>query len=43
VPLTRDAYSSGGGSCGSLRMRAEVTGGGYWWGRYQACRDGGNY
>jgi hypothetical protein len=42
VPLAYGAYASGydGGGCRSLRMRAEVTGSGYWWGRYQACRDG---
>lgn len=40
VPLTYDAYASGGRSCRSLRMRAEVTDSGYWWSRYQACRDG---
>ena len=42
VPLAYGAYSSGyyAGGCRSLRMRAEVTGSGYWWGRYQACLDG---
>jgi hypothetical protein len=40
VPLTYDAYASGGLSCRSLRMRAEVTGSGYWWDRYRGCLDG---
>ena len=40
VPLSYGAYASGRGGCRSLRMRAEVTGSGYWWGRYQACLDG---
>jgi hypothetical protein len=42
VPLAYGAYSSGyyAGGCRSLRMRAEVTGSGYWWGRYQSCLDG---
>jgi hypothetical protein len=45
VPLAYGAYSSGyyAGGCRSLRMRAEVTGSGYWWGRYQACLDGYDY
>jgi hypothetical protein len=43
VPLAYGVYSSGyygGGSCRSLRMRAEATGRAYWWARYQACLDG---
>jgi hypothetical protein len=42
VPLAYGAYSSGYyvGGCRSLRLRAEATGSGYWWGRYQACLDG---
>jgi len=42
VPLAYGAYSSGyyAGGCRSLRLRAEATGSGYWWGRYQACLDG---
>jgi hypothetical protein len=42
VPLTYGAYASGynGGRCGSLRLRADVTGSAYWLGRYRACLDG---
>lgn len=33
-----DSYYSGSG-CAWLRRRAEATGSGYWWSRYEACLD----
>ncbi|MTD93830.1 hypothetical protein GIW81_05720 [Hyphomicrobium sp. xq] len=33
-----DSYYRGSG-CGWLRRRAEATGSGYWWSRYEECRD----
>ena len=33
-----DSYYGGSG-CGWLRRRAEATGSGYWWSRYEACLD----
>jgi hypothetical protein len=46
LPLAYGAYYYGygyGDGCGWLRHRALVTGSGYWWNRYYACRDGYGY
>jgi hypothetical protein len=33
------AYRNYGGGCAWLRRRAEETGSGYWWRRYEDCLD----